>query len=304
LRVSALGVGCNNFGTRIDADEARAVVDAALELGVTLFDTAPAYGNGASEELLGKALSGRRDEAVIATKCAYRAPADAKFAPGSRRAIRAEVELSLRRLQTDRIDLYQMHFADPTTPLEETLAAMQELVIEGKVLYIGSCNLAAWQVVAAEALARASGMPRFISAQNHYNLIERDAERELIPASAAYGIGLLPFYPLANGLLTGKYRRGEEPPQGSRLAADTRRHLITDESLRQVEAIGEFASRHGTSTLDVAIGGLAAQPVVGSVIAGARSPEQVRGNVRAVEWTPTDAQLAELYELLERLAPT
>jgi len=299
LRVSALGVGCNNFGTRIDLESAREVVNQALDLGVTVFDTAPSYGSGASEELLGESLSGRRDEAVIATKCAYRAAADSPTSPGSRVVILREVEASLRRLRTDYIDLYQVHFPDPTTPLSETLEVLQDLVTAGKVRYLGSCNLPAWQVADADTSARASGRPRFISAQNQYNLLDRDVERELIPAALDHGVGLLPYYPLANGLLTGKYRRGEDVPEGTRLAAANRRHLLTDERLTAVEAIAEYAARQGTGVLDVAIGALAANPVVGSVIAGARSAEQVRANAKAVEWEPTEAQLADLREVLE-----
>lgn len=303
LRVSVLGIGCNNFGTRSTLEEARAVVDAALEEGVTLFDTAPVYGSGSSEEMLGQALRGRRDSAVIATKCAYRAEPDAPVAPGSRVAIRREVEGSLRRLGTDHIDLYQLHFPDPFTPLEETIGAMGELVGEGKVRYIGSCNLPAWQVVAADAVARAERLERWVSAQDRYNLLERDAERELLPATRARGIGFLPYYPLANGLLTGKYRRGEEPPAGARLAAENRRHLVTDDRLRAVEAIVGFATDKGLSVLDVAIGGLAAQAPVTSVIAGARTPAQVRDNAAAAAWEPSTTELSELRALLDGLEP-
>ena len=299
LTVSVVGLGCNNFGGRIDADQAESVVTAALDAGITLFDTADVYGDrGASEEILGKALRGRRDEAVVATKFG----GDMKGANGpdwgvrgSRRYIRKAVEASLRRLGTDWIDLYQLHVPDLVTPIEETLAALSELVAEGKVRYLGSSQFAGWQVVDADWAARTAGSEHFISAQNRYNLLEREAEDELVPACEHLGIGVLPFFPLASGLLTGKYKRGEEAPDGTRLANMPERLARAD--FDKIEALDTFAAERDLSLLDVAIGGLAAQPTVASVIAGATRPEQIEQNVRAGLWEPTLEDLAALDEL-------
>jgi aryl-alcohol dehydrogenase-like predicted oxidoreductase len=297
LVVSVVGLGCNNFGRRIDIDATRAVVDAAVDEGVTLFDTSDSYGE--SETFLGEALRGRRDDVVLATKFGSdlggRLGAD-WGARGSRRYIRRAVESSLTRLQTDWIDLYQLHFPDPATPIEETLAALDELVHEGKVRYIGSSNYAAWQVTEADWIARTSGGARFVSAQNHYSLLERDVERELVPACLAHGVGLLPYFPLANGLLTGKYRRGEQAPAGSRLA--DRPDRLTQTAFDTVEALEKYAAERGRTLLDVAIGGLAARPAVASVIAGATRPEQIVANVAAGAWQPTEHDLAALDEIL------
>jgi aryl-alcohol dehydrogenase-like predicted oxidoreductase len=295
--VSVVGLGCNNFGRRIDLDATRAVVDAALDEGVTLFDTSDSYGE--SETFLGEVLRGRRGDVVLATKFGSdlggRLGAD-WGARGSRRYIRRAVESSLTRLQTDWIDLYQLHFPDPATPIEETLAALDELVHEGKVRYIGSSNYAAWQVTEADWIARSTGGARFISAQNHYSLLERDVERELVPACLAHGVGLLPYFPLANGLLTGKYRRGEPAPAGSRLA--DRPDRLVQSAFDTIEALEKYAAERGRTLLDVAIGGLAARPAVGSVIAGATRPEQVVANVAAGSWQPTDSDLTALDEIL------
>jgi aryl-alcohol dehydrogenase-like predicted oxidoreductase len=300
LAVSRVGVGCNAFGSRIDRDQTARVVHAALDRGITLFDTAEGYGSrpGESEELLGQALChGKRDEAVIATKFGY--PGGRALSPdweprGSRSAIRRSVEGSLRRLHTDRIDLYQMHRPDLTTPIEETLRALDDLVREGKVRYIGSSNFASWQLVDADRAAAALGTERFVSAQNHYNLLHREPERELIPACRHAGVGLLPYYPLASGLLTGKYSRGVEPPEGSRLASPRARGRYDTADWDRIEALHEFAAEHSVSLLHVAIGGLASQPCVGSVIAGARSPEQVHANADAGLWQPSAEELAEI----------
>jgi aryl-alcohol dehydrogenase-like predicted oxidoreductase len=297
LVVSVVGLGCNNFGRRIDIDATRAVVDAAVDEGVTLFDTSDSYGE--SETFLGEALRGRRDDVVLATK--FGSDLGGRLgaewgARGSRRYIRRAVESSLTRLQTDWIDLYQLHFPDPATPIEETLAALDELVHEGKVRYIGSSNYAAWQVTEADWIARTSGGARFVSAQNHYSLLERDVERELVPACLAHGVGLLPYFPLANGLLTGKYRRGEQAPAGSRLA--DRPDRLTQTAFDTVEALEKYAAERGRTLLDVAIGGLAARPAVGSVIAGATRPEQIVANVAAGSWQPTDSDLTALDEIL------
>ncbi|MEV8371454.1 aldo/keto reductase [Kribbella sp. NPDC056861] len=299
LTVSVVGLGCNNFGGRIDADRAGAVVTAALDAGITLFDTADVYGDrGASEEILGQALGKRRDDAVIATK--FGGDMKGVNGPdwgvrGSRRYIRKAVESSLRRLGTDWIDLYQLHVPDPVTPIEETLAALSELVAEGKVRYLGSSQFAGWQVVDADWAARTNGSQHFISAQNRYNLLEREAEDELIPACEHLGIGLLPFFPLASGLLTGKYKRGEAAPEGTRLANMPDRLAGAD--FDKIEALETFAAERDLTLLDIAIGGLAAQPAVSSVIAGATRPEQIEQNVAAGLWEPTLDDLAALDEL-------
>jgi aryl-alcohol dehydrogenase-like predicted oxidoreductase len=300
LTVSVVGLGCNNFGGRIDADRTQQVVDACLDAGVTLFDTADVYGGspGQSEELLGRALGRRRDEVVVATKFGsdlHGANGPDWGARGSRRYVRRAVEASLRRLGTDWIDLYQLHWPDPLTPMEETLAALHELVAEGKVRYVGSSNLAGWQLVDADWTARSAGTSRFISAQNEYSLLNRGVEAELVPACEHVGAGLLPYFPLASGLLTGKYRRGVDAPAGTRLASRPERLAAAD--FDRIEAIGRYADERGVSMLDVAIGGLAAQPAVASVIAGATSAEQVRANVAAGTWQPSAEDLAALDEV-------
>lgn len=301
LVVSVAGLGCNNFGRRLDLDGSRAVVEAALDAGITLFDTADVYGD--SEVLLGEILEGRRDEVVIATKFGMQVDHNGPSwqARGSRAYIRRAVESSLRRLRTDHIDLYQLHQPDPDTPIEETLAALTELVHEGKVRYLGSSNLAGWQIADADWTASSSGFERFVSAQNHYSLLERDVEAEVVPACERFGIGLLPYYPLASGMLTGKYRRGEAAPAGTRLGGSSRPdRWLRDDYFDVVEALETFARERGVDLLDVALGGLAAQPTVGSVIAGATRPEQIAANVAATAWQPTDDDLAEL----DRIAPT
>ncbi|HKY69031.1 MAG TPA: aldo/keto reductase [Acidimicrobiales bacterium] len=301
LVVSRVGLGCNNFGRRIGLDDARAVVDATLDEGITLFDTSDSYGE--SEEILGELLGGRRDQVLLATKFGsdlQGANGPDWGARGSRRYIRRAVERSLRRLRTDWIDLYQLHFPDPVTPMDETLAALTELVHEGKVRYIGSSNLSAWQVSDAEWLSRAHGHERFVSAQNHYSLLDRQVEAELVPACLAYGIGILPYFPLASGLLTGKYHRGEPAPEGTRLAGARFAGQMTDERFDVVEALEAFAAERSISLLDVAIGGLAVQPAVGSVIAGATRPDQVKANVAAGRWVPTPEDVAAL----DAIAPT
>jgi aryl-alcohol dehydrogenase-like predicted oxidoreductase len=301
LTVSVVGLGCNNFG-RIGLEATREVVDAALAAGVTLLDTADIYSLGESEQLLGQVLAGRRDDVVLATKFGMDMAGSNGAdwgARGSRRYVRRAVEASLRRLATDHIDLYQYHTPDEVTPVEETLAAMDELVGEGKVRYLGSSNLAGWQVVEAEYLARSTGTARFVSAQNEYSMIERAVEAELVPACQAYGVGVLPFFPLANGLLTGKFKRNEAPQQGTRIG-DRKPMLHARAPWDVIDALEKFAGERGLGLLDVAIGGLAAQPAVASVIAGANSPQQVRANVAAGRWVPTDDDLAELDDI----APT
>jgi len=298
--VSVAGLGCNNFGRRLDLAGTRAVVDASLDAGITLFDTADIYGDGASEELLGEVLTGRRDQVVLATKFGHQR-ADMGYGPaaggkGGRSYIRRAVEQSLRRLRTDYIDLYQLHTPDPVTPIGETLAALGELVAEGKVRYLGHSNSTGWQIADAAHIARQGGMTPFISAQNHWSLLERDAEAEAVPAAVHFGLGVLPYFPLANGLLTGKVRRGQQVPADSRLA--TREGYITPGKLDRVEALIDWASGRGLSVLQVAIGALAAQPGCASVIAGAMSPEQVKANAEASEWIPSPAELAEIDQLV------
>lgn len=299
LMVSTVGIGCNNFGMRIDADATKLVVDAAIDAGITLFDTSDSYGD--SELFLARALGTRRDSVVIATKFGSDlrgANGPDWNARGSRRYIRRAVERSLRRLGTDHIDLYQLHKPDPNTPMEETLAALTELVRDGLVRYIGSSNLKGWQITDAEWIARTHGTERFISAQNLYSFIEREVEQEVIPACEAFGIGMLPYFPLASGLLTGKYRRGEEPPADGRIAAWGMNAMLDDRNFDIVDALTDFARERGISLLDVAMGGLAAQPTVSSVIAGATTPEQVMANAAAGLWEPTPQDQQDLRALL------
>ena len=301
LVVSVAGLGTNNLGMKLDLEGSREVMHAALDAGVTLFDTADSY--GASEQRIGEILRGRRDDVVLATKFGgdtrRRGNDNGEDwgARGSRRYIIRAVEASLRRLQTDWIDLYQLHRPDPATPIEETLSALNDLVRSGKVRYLGSSNLTGWQVADAEWTARTRGFERFVSAQNRYNLLEREIEADIVPALERYDIGLLPYFPLANGLLTGKYRRGQPPPEGSRLHASRHESVFTDATFDALEKMEAYAAERGVTILDVALGGLAAQPTVASVIAGATSREQVANNVTATHWTPTPSDVAALDEL-------
>ena len=301
LLVSVAGLGCNNFGRRLDLDGTRAVVDSALEAGITLLDTADMYGGeGRSEELLGEVLAGRRDQVVLATKFGHQAVdmgyGPAACAKGSRAYIRRAVERSLRRLRTDYLDLYQIHTPDPATPVAETLAALTELVAEGKVRYLGNSNFTGWQIADAAHVARAAGAVPFVSAQNHWSLLERGAEAEVVPAARHFGLGVLPYFPLANGLLTGEARKGQAPPPGSRLAG--RPGYLTESKLDRVEALISWAAGRGLTVLEVAVGALAAQPGCTSVIAGATTPEQVKANAAAADWIPSAADLAELDRIV------
>jgi aryl-alcohol dehydrogenase-like predicted oxidoreductase len=304
LLVSVAGLGCNNFGRRLDTEATRSVIDAAIDAGITLLDTADMYGTGRSEEILGEVLAGRRDQVVLATKfgssgvdMGYGPAAGAK---GGRAYIRRAVEHSLRRLRTDYIDLYQLHTPDPATPIGETMAALGELIAEGKVRYIGHSNFSGWQVAEAAVLARELGTVPFISAQNHWSLLERGAEAEVVPAARHFGLGVLPYFPLANGLLTGKIRRGQQAAEGTRLAG--RPEYVTEQKLGRVEALAGWAQEHGVTVLEVAIGALAAQPGCGSVIAGATSPEQVKANASAADWVPSAADLADIDAIVPRSA--
>jgi aryl-alcohol dehydrogenase-like predicted oxidoreductase len=304
LAVSVVGLGANNLGrpnTPTETpDGAAAVVHAALDAGITLFDTADCYGRtpGLSEELLGRALGRRRDDVVVATKFGMDlggANGPDHGGRGSRRYIIRAVEASLRRLGTDWIDLYQFHTPDPLTPIEETLSALDALVTSGKVRYLGHSNRAGWQIAEAELVARARGWTPFISAQNHYNLLDRRAELEVVPAARAYGLGVLPYFPLANGLLTGKYSGGTAPA-GSRLT-HSRTHLLHETDFARLERLGEFARARGLSEVVVAVSWLASRPAVASVIAGATTPAQVRQNAQSAGWAPSAKDLAELDEI-------
>lgn len=306
LGVSAVGLGCNNFGMRIQAPAARAVVHAALDAGINFFDTADVYGGqGASETMLGKALGARRQDVVVATKFGMPVDEARDLKGASRRYILRAAEDSLRRLGTDWIDLYYLHRPDPDTPLEETLRALDDLVRAGKVRYLGCSNLPAWQVVEAQWLSRTGRLERFVCAQDEYSLIERSAEQALLPALGAYGMGLVPYFPLACGLLSGKYRRGEPPPADSRFAAwsSFAARYATEANWALVEQLEAFAGEHGHTLLELAFAGLLAEPQVGSVIAGATSPEQVRANVAAAQWVLDAGERAALRAVLEPGAP-
>ncbi len=303
LRVSLVGLGCNNFGRRIDKERTAAVLEAALAAGITFFDTADIYGeDSASERLMGEALRGRRAEYVLATKFGMPIRRRREGVPdvprGSRDYIRWAVEGSLRRLQVERIDLYQYHRPDGVTPIEETLEALDELVREGLVVAIGCSNFSAAELEAAERVSRERGLARFVTLQNHYSLLERGIEAEVAPACERLGVSILPFFPLANGLLTGKFKRGEPAPAGTRLA--DAEQVGSEAQFDVVEALEDYAEQHRVGLLDVAIAGLAAQPAIGSVIAGATRPEQIAANVAALNWQPTPADLTEL----DRVAPT
>ena len=297
--VSIVGLGCNNFGRRVDVDGTRAVVDAAIEQGITFFDTADIYGSphGRSEEFLGEVLKGRRDQVVLATKFGMNMD-DGRGPRGSRDYIRHAVEASLRRLRTDMIDYYWYHEPDRVTPIAETLETLDELVRAGTVRWIGASNFSAEQIEEADAVARDRGFARFTAIQNQYSLLVRDPESEVLPTCERLGLGFVPFFPLASGLLTGKYRRGEPAPAGTRLAS--RDQVGTDAQFDVVEALERYASDRQVPPTDVAIGALLARRPVSSVIAGATKPEQVRANVAAARWTPDDNDMAKLEELLNR----
>ncbi|WP_433797375.1 aldo/keto reductase [Actinoplanes sp. CA-252034] len=303
LVVSVVGIGCNNFGRKLDADGTREVVDAALDAGINLFDTADIYGtpHGSSEQLLGAALKGRRDEVVLATKFGMDMEGlnGRDFgARGSRRYIVRAVEASLRRLETDHIDLYQLHTPDPATPIDETLTALDDLVRSGKVRYLGNSNFSGWQIADADWVARSGNLTRFISAQNQYSLLERSVESEVIPACERFGLGFLPFFPLESGLLTGKYRRDEQPPAGTRMANERYASWLARADWDTIEALTAFGAERDRSLLEVAVAGLAAQPGVTSVIAGATTAEQVHANAAAGVWRLSAADVAALDTLL------
>ncbi|HEY8003730.1 MAG TPA: aldo/keto reductase [Phenylobacterium sp.] len=298
LKVSEVGLGCNNFGMRIDQKATQEVVDAAIEAGVTFFDTADIYGATKSEEFLGKALGKRRGDVVLATKFGMRVGDDERRRGGSRRWIMRAVEDSLTRLGTDWIDLYQFHAPDADTPIEETLRALDDLVTQGKVRYIGNSNFTGWQI--ADADWTAAGGTRFVSAQNQYSLLERKVEFEVLPACAHFGLGFLPFFPLGSGLLSGKYKRGEKPPEGTRLAAWGSRGAaaLSDRNFDKVEKLEAWAGERGHTILELAFAWLLGHEVVSSVIAGATSPEQVRTNAATAAWELTPEEVKEVGDLI------
>ena len=298
LKVSEVGLGCNNFGMRLDEGGTQAVIDAAIEAGITLFDTADIYGGTRSEAFLGKALGKRRQEIVLATKFGMQIGDDKQRSGGSRRWIMRAVEDSLTRLGTDYIDLYQLHRYDPETPVEETLRALDDLVTQGKVRYIGNSNFTGWQI--ADADWTAAGATRFVSAQNQYSLIERKVEHEVLPACEHFGLGFLPFFPLASGLLSGKYRRGEKPPEGTRLAAWGSRAAaaLSDRNFDKVETLTAWAEARGHTILELAFAWLLGHEAVSSVIAGATSAEQIASNAAAGDWQLTPDEVAEVSKLI------
>jgi aryl-alcohol dehydrogenase-like predicted oxidoreductase len=303
LKVSVVGLGCNNFGMKCDAEQTTAVVHRALDEGITLFDTADIYGNrGGSEELLGKALGNRRRDVVVATKFGMAMGEGPYLRGASRRYIVSAAEGSLRRLGTDYIDLYQVHAPDPDTPAHETLEALTDLVRAGKVRYIGCSNFAAWQIADAAWLSRTRGLAPYVSAQNQYNLLDRRIERELFPACREFGLGILPYFPLASGFLTGKYKRGAEAPAGSRLALMQRMadQVMTDANFVTLERLENFASSRGHTILELAVGWLASQSLISSVISGATTPEQVSANVRAAAWKLSAEEMRQVDELTRR----
>ena len=299
IEVGPVGIGCNAFGARIDADRVRAVVDAAFEHGVLFFDTADSYALGESETLLGAALKGRRDEVVIATKFGMDMQGrngDDGGRRGSATYVRTAVDASLRRLGTDVIDLYQLHTPDPQTPIEETLGALTELVDEGKVRAIGCSNFTAWQLVDADWVSRTADLAHFATAQNEYSLYNPAAEVELVPACQELGVGILPYFPLAYGLLTGKYSRDADPAEGTRLAQQRARWQDADWD--RIDALQAFADERDVTLLELAMGGLASRPAVSSVIAGVSGPEQVASNAAAARWQPTEEDAAALDDLM------
>ena len=303
LRVSLVGLGCNNFGMRLDLEQTRAVVDRAFDLGITLFDTADMYGGrGGSETQLGKILGHRRKDIVLASKFGMAMSDDGTKIGASRRYIMSAVEDSLRRLKTDWIDLYQLHQPDPLTPLDETIQALDDLVTQGKIRYIGCSNLPSWQVVESQWISKSMGLNRFVSCQDEYNILNRNVEAELIPAMQKYGCGLLPYFPLASGLLTGKYKR-TEMPEGARLTdmpTFANRIYLTDENFDIVDNLNKFAKKTGHSILELAFGWMASRPTTASIIAGATKPEQIEANVAAVNWVLSQSEIDEVDKISAR----
>jgi aryl-alcohol dehydrogenase-like predicted oxidoreductase len=301
LRASLLGIGCNNFGPRLDLEATRKVVFKALDLGVTFFDTADVYGFGQSESLLGEILGDRRKDVVIASKCGMAMDKDGKLSGASRRYIRNAVDDSLKRLRTDTIDFFQLHVPDPKTPIDETMRAFDDLITQGKIRYIGCSNLPAWQVVEANMTASARGQATFLACQEEYSLLVRDIEKDLLPAMKKFGMGLLPYRPIASGFLTGKYKRGAPLPEGSRLAIGNQKRFaeryLTDKNFDRLEKLETFGKQSGRTMLDIAFGWVASKPFVPSVMAGASTPEQVEANAKAVTCNLTPAEVVEIEKI-------
>jgi len=301
LEVSVVGLGTNNFGGRMDYAATEAVVNKCLDVGINLFDTSDSYSSGTSEEFLGRALKGRRHQAVVATKFASPMGEGPMRRGGSRHYIMNAVEDSLRRLGTDYIDLYQIHRPDPGTPIEETMRALDDLVTQGKVRYIGHSNFTGWMTAEAHYVAKYERYTPFVSAQNEWSLLDRRIEADLVPACIRYNVGILPFFPLASGMLTGKYHRGEAPPAGTRLAGGmTASRWLQDPVFDTVESLDSYASEHGHSLLELAMSWLASHPIVSSVIAGATKPEQVEENANAASWRLTAEEMAEVDKRTKR----
>ena len=297
LQVSAIGLGANNFGRRVDVAGTEKVVHAALDAGVNMIDTSNSYGDGLSEDFIGRALNGRRHEAVLATKVSSRVSDGPNNSGNSRKHIYDQVDISLRKLRTDYIDLYQIHWWDPNTPIEETLRALDDLVRAGKIRYAGCSNFAAWQVCESHWTARTLGISGFVSMQPHYSMLYRKPEEEMIPFCEKYGIGILPYYPLENGFLTGKYRRGQPAPDGTRLSENDR-GALTSGNFDILEALEAFASERGHTILELAFAWLLASPMVSSVIAGATRPEQVQANAAVAGWSLTTEDMEEVNSIL------
>jgi aryl-alcohol dehydrogenase-like predicted oxidoreductase len=302
LQVSVVGLGCNNFGGRVDAAGTAAVIDKCIDMGITLFDTADLYGGGKSEEFMGPALKPHRRNVVIATKAAGPMGEGPYWRGLSRKYLIEAVESSLRRLGTDYIDLFQVHFPDPKTPIEETLRTLDDLVKSGKVRYIGNCNFFGWQVVEADWISRTEHLTRFISAQNEYNLLQRNIETELAPAALKYGLGVLPYFPLASGFLTGKYRPNETPPEGTRLGNPNSPfgRVLNEGNFETLLKLEKFAEERGHTMIELAFSWLASKPYIASVIAGATKPEQVEQNAKAADWHLTDEEMVEVDEIMGR----
>ena len=300
LQVSVVGLGCNNFGGRVDAAQTKVVVDKCIEMGITLFDTADIYGRGKSEEFMAPAIKPHRRNIVIATKAAASMGEGPYWSGLSRRYLMDALDESLRRLQTDYIDLYQVHVPDPKTPVDETLRALDDMVRSGKVRYIGCSNFAGWQVVEADWTSRTEHLSRFVSAQNEYSLLQRAPERELIPAIQKYGLGLLPYFPLASGFLTGKYRPNEAAPEGTRLGGGSPMagRILNEGNYDMLVKLETFAQERGHTMIELAFGWLASKPYVSSVIAGATKPEQVEQNATSAGWRMTAEEMTEVDEIM------
>ena len=299
LQVSAIGLGANNFGGRLDAGRTETVVHAAVDAGVNLIDTSNSYGGGLSEEFIGLALDGRRSRAVIATKVSSRIAEGPNNSGNSRKHIMDQVDVSLRKLRTDYIDLYQIHWWDPNTPIEETLRALEDLIRDGKIRYAGCSNFAAWQVCESHWTAKTLGIDSFSSVQPRYSMMYRQPEAEMVPFCEKYGVGILPYYPLENGFLTGKYRRDQAPPEGTRLSENDR-GVLTERNFDILEKLEAFSAQRGHTVLELAFAWLlASSPMVSSVIAGATRPEQIQANAAAADWELTAEELAEVNSILE-----